>query len=178
VRLTSDQLDKLAPVGALSLYISAFALWLLFMWKIRYWFFLLTAPLARLFDARKTAEDFKRHYAELQRSCVPDYTLLGYIIKNDHKALHSVLQEFRVKQESNRLQLILIFTAGVLLATVPWLPTSSWHTLIFARFSISPYWALLPASMLMMVGTHSEADMQGWVYVGADAAKMICPPLK
>jgi hypothetical protein len=173
VAITLEQLDKSAPLGALLISIALFSLGLTLVWRIRYWFYLLTGPLAHPFWGKKTLQEFKNKYTRLKESCVFDSSLLDYALRHDHQVFYNVYHEFKEKQRRLHGEQVLVFTAGTLLAVFPWLPTSSLHLLVFSRFSISAYWALLPAGLLMVRGAYGDNNSDGWIYVGSAAAKMI-----
>jgi hypothetical protein len=187
--VTLSQLDQKVPIGAFIIFITLFSILLTLTSKIRFFFFELTSwtTYAPLFISEFIAyicyqndiksyhkeKDIKltQEYKEKTSYYVRDHNLQNYLFLNENQTLHLLLTEFLATERQRKSKLLLIFDTGLLLAAYPWLPTSSLNILIFANYSISPFWILVLGIALMYWATYGHTDK--WVYVGKQTAQRI-----
>lgn len=178
ISLRLDLLDKSVPIGSLLLFLSGFSLVLLFAWRIRYWFYMLTRPfldLGKWLRPKKSNEEFVREWRERHEGSVLDFRLLEYAIKNDHSALYDIYRRYKKDRREVRWTILFIFITGVLLAITPFLTVSTLHALLFVPYAINPWWGALLAVPLMLYGAHAPSDVESYVYVGREIAQLIDP---
>jgi hypothetical protein len=171
--LRIDDLDRTLPIGAAVIFICLFAILVLLSWKIRLYFYYLTARIVHRVERTKSADEYRNLYRDLKSHSVSNYTLYEYAIEHDHQVLHNIYSRHVQLSIKRSWTLVLEFISGALLSVHPFLPTSSIHVHVFSRLGISDWWILIVAVSLMIYGTHSDTKYSHYVHVGSQTAALI-----
>lgn len=177
-----EHIDASIPVGAILWFLIGYAFLTSVAWTFRTVFLALTNPLVVTIESalkqKKTPEDYKREDWERARHTVYESELRDYAYKNNNGILYQVYRRHVDDRAAIVWTLMFKFLVGLLLAVVPLVPRSSVYVLLTHRCDASDLWALVPAFVLMMWGTHAVGNLSTDVYVGETMAPIIHPPEK